>query len=207
MSSLRNEICSWIRKTETRCTWAVFKPSSRCSAHGEWSASPWITFDTHNYKCERLLNADRRMVRVEGRGMSNRTLLWRSVVAYPIVIRDFIANTHIHTYAHTFDKWHNVSFSWQILSRRTHQSELGFHWCLCQISHSKFLSSSLWCFEWAWAIFILYVRGDDSKRFRHRFSNGERYLIVCSFFWSSTEVYWEKNKGSISGGSLPNHIE
>lgn len=44
------------------------------------------------------------MVRVEGRGMSNGTLLWRSVVAYPIVVRDFIANTHIHTYAHTFDK-------------------------------------------------------------------------------------------------------
>lgn len=28
-------------------------------------------------------------------------------------------------------------------------------------------------------------------------------LIVCSLIWSSTE----ENKGSISGGSLPNHIE
>lgn len=49
------------------------------------------------------------MVRVEGRGMSNRTLLWRSVVAYPIVIRDFIANTHIHTYAHTRTHTHLIS--------------------------------------------------------------------------------------------------
>lgn len=32
-------------------------------------------------------------------------------------------------------------------------------------------------------------------------------LIVCSLIWSSTVVYWEENKGSISGGSLPNHIE
>lgn len=44
------------------------------------------------------------MVGVEGRGMSNRTLLVRSVVAYPFVLRYFIANTHIHTYAQTFDK-------------------------------------------------------------------------------------------------------
>lgn len=111
-----------------------------------------------------------------GRGMSNRTLLVRSVVAYPFVLRDFILNTHIHTYAQTFDKWHNVSFSWQILSRRTHQRELGFHWCLCQISPSMFLSSSLWCFEWAWAISILSVCCDDSKRFRHLYSNGKRYF-------------------------------
>lgn len=44
------------------------------------------------------------MVWVEGRGMSNRTLLVRSVVAYPFVLKDFILNTHIHVYAQTFDK-------------------------------------------------------------------------------------------------------
>lgn len=149
------------------------------------------------------------MVWVEGRGMSNRTLLVRSVVAYPFVLRDFILNTHIHVYAQTFDKWHNVSFSWQILSRRTHQRELGFHWCLCQISPSMFLSSSLWCFEWAWAISILSVCCvcmivKDSVIY---ILMEKDTLIICSLIWSSTVVYWEENKGSISGGSLPNHIE
>lgn len=93
----------------------------------------------------------------------------------PICFKRFHTE-HIHVYAQTFDKWHNVSFSWQILSRRTHQRELGFHWCLCQISPSLFLLSSLWCFEWAWAISILSVCCDDSKRFRHLYSNGKRYF-------------------------------
>lgn len=141
---------------------------------------------------------------VEGRGMSNRTLLARSVVAYPFVLRDFILNTHIHVYAQTFDKWHNVSFSWQILSRRTHQRELGFHWCLCQISPSMLASdvlNELGRFPYyLYAVMIvkdsvIYILMEKDT------------LIVCSLIWSSTVVYWEENKGSISGGSLPNHIE
>lgn len=144
------------------------------------------------------------MVWVEGRGMSNRTLLARSVVAYPFVLRDFILNTHIHVYAQTFDKWHNVSFSWQILSRRTHQRELGFHWCLCQISPSMLASdvlNELGRFPYyLYAVMIvkdsvIYILMEKDT------------LIVCSLIWSSTVVYWEENKGSISGGSLPNHIE
>lgn len=136
--------------------------------------------------------------------MSNRTLLARSVVAYPFVLRDFILNTHIHVYAQTFDKWHNVSFSWQILSRRTHQRELGFHWCLCQISPSMLASdvlNELGRFPYyLYAVMIvkdsvIYILMEKDT------------LIVCRLIWSSTVVYWEENKGSISGGSLPNHIE
>lgn len=139
--------------------------------------------------------------------MSNRTLLVRSVVAYPFVLRDFILNTHIHVYAQTFDKWHNVSFSWQILSRRTHQRELGFHWCLCQISPSMFLPPASDVLNelgrFPYYLFAVMIVKDSVIYILME----KDTLIVCSLIWSSTVVYWEENKGSISGGSLPNHIE
>lgn len=139
--------------------------------------------------------------------MSNRTLLVRSVVAYPFVLRDFIPNTHIHVYAQTFDKWHNVSFSWQILSRRTHQRELGFHWCLCQISPScSFLPASDVLNELGRFPYYLYAVMIVKDSVIYILMEKDT-LIVCSLIWSSTVVYWEENKGSISGGSLPNHIE